>query len=63
MDGVSNDVHFLDLTELAARIRTRERSALAVTRALLDRIAFIDERQLRPGIGGGRDGAGPDCRG
>jgi amidase len=42
MDDVSNDVHFLDLTELAARIRTRELSALTVTRALLDRIASID---------------------
>ena len=42
MDDVSNDLHFLDLTELAARIRTRELSALTVTRALLDRIASID---------------------
>jgi amidase len=42
MDDVSNDVHFLDLTELAARIRTRELSALTVTRALLNRIASID---------------------
>lgn len=42
MDDVSNDLHFLDLTELAARIRTRELSALTVTRAVLDRIASID---------------------
>ena len=39
---MAGDLHYLELTDLAARIRTREVSPVAVTRALLDRIAAID---------------------
>jgi amidase len=42
MDIATVDLHFLELTELAAGIRTREVSPLEVTRALLDRIAILD---------------------
>jgi amidase len=42
MDTLPADAHYLQLTELAARIRAREISPVAVTRALLDRIASID---------------------
>lgn len=36
------DLHYLELMELAARIRTREISPVAVTRAQLDRIASLN---------------------
>jgi amidase len=42
MDAVATDLHYLELTELAARIETGEVSPVAVTRALLDRIASLD---------------------
>jgi amidase len=43
MDAVTTvDLHYLELTELAARIRAREVSPVAVTRAQLDRIASLD---------------------
>ena len=43
MDAVTtDDLHYLELTELAARIRAREVSPIAVTRAQLDRIAALD---------------------
>jgi amidase len=42
MDAVARDLHYLELTELAPRIRARELSPVAVTRALLDRIAALD---------------------
>jgi amidase len=42
MDAIAADLHYLELTELAARIRTREISPVAVTRAQLDRIALLD---------------------
>jgi amidase len=42
MDTVATDLHYLELTELAARIKTREVSPVMVTRALLDRIASLD---------------------
>ncbi|WP_221885031.1 amidase [Variovorax sp. DXTD-1] len=35
-------IHYLDLTELAARIRSREISPVAATRGQLDRIAALD---------------------
>lgn len=37
-------LHYLELVELAARIRTRQISPVAATRALLDRIAALDGR-------------------
>ena len=37
----TDDLHYLDLTELAARIKAREISPPAVTRAQLDRIAAL----------------------
>jgi amidase len=40
--SVDIDLHYLDLTELAARISTREISPVAVTRAQLDRIASLN---------------------
>lgn len=40
--AVSSDLHYLELMELAALIRTGELSPLAVTRAQLDRIDAID---------------------
>jgi amidase len=43
MDALTDDLHYLELTELAARIRTREVSPAAATRALLDRIAALDD--------------------
>jgi amidase len=43
MDVVGTDLHYLELTELAARIRAREVSPVAVTRAQLDRIASLDD--------------------
>jgi amidase len=42
MDALPADAHYLELTELAARIQTREISPTAATRALLDRIASRD---------------------
>jgi amidase len=42
MDTAVVDLHYLELTEIAARIRTRRISPLEVTRAQLDRIAAVD---------------------
>jgi amidase len=42
VDTISSDLHYLDLTELAVRIRACELSPVAVTRAQLDRIASLD---------------------
>lgn len=42
MDASTTDLHYLELTELAARIRARKLSPVAVTRAQLDRIAALD---------------------
>jgi amidase len=42
MDIVTADLHYLELTEIAAWIRTRRISPLEVTRAQLDRIAALD---------------------
>ena len=42
MDTAAVDLHYLELTEIAARIRTRQISSLEVTRAQLDRIAALD---------------------
>jgi amidase len=42
MDTATADLHYLELTELAACIRTRKISPLEVTRAQLDRIAALD---------------------
>lgn len=44
MNTVTRNLHYLELMELAALIREREVSPLAVTRALLDRIASLDRR-------------------
>jgi amidase len=42
MDAAVVDLHYLELTEIAARIRTRRISPVEVTRAQLDRIAALD---------------------
>ena len=42
MDIVVDDLHYLELTELAAAIKAREISPLEVARAQLDRIAALD---------------------
>ena len=42
MNITSNPLHYLELTELGARIKAREVSPVSVTRALLDRIASLD---------------------
>jgi amidase len=42
MDALATDLHYLELMELAARIRSREVSPVKVTRAQLDRIAALD---------------------
>jgi len=42
MDIVADDLHFLQLTELAACIKAGEISPLEATRAQLDRIAALD---------------------
>ena len=42
MDTVIGDLHYLELTELAACIKARKISPLEVTRAQLDRIAALD---------------------
>jgi amidase len=39
---MTEDLHYLELTELAARIRARDVTSVAVTRAQLDRIATLD---------------------
>lgn len=44
MHAPAADLHFFELTELAARIRAREISPVAVARAALDRIAALDGR-------------------
>jgi amidase len=43
MDAATADLHYLELTELAGRIRAREVSPVAATRAQLDRIAALDD--------------------
>jgi amidase len=40
----TSDLHYLEINELAARIRTREISPIAATRAQLGRIAALDGR-------------------
>ena len=42
MDTVVDDLHYLELMQLAARIKARKISPLEVTRAQLDRIAALD---------------------
>ena len=42
MNIPTDDLHYLELMELAARIRARKISPVAVTRAQLDRIASLD---------------------
>jgi amidase len=42
MDTVIDDLHYLELTELAALIKSRRISAIEVARAQLDRIAALD---------------------
>jgi amidase len=42
MDAITTDLHYLELLELAARIKAGEVSPLAVTHALIDRIASLD---------------------
>ena len=42
MGATETDLHYLELTELAARIRAREISPVAVTRSQLERIASVD---------------------
>ena len=42
MDIATGNLHYLELTEIAACIRTRQISPPEVTRALLDRIAAVD---------------------
>jgi amidase len=42
MNTMETDFRYLELTELAARIRAREISPVAITRSLLERIASID---------------------
>lgn len=42
MNGPNTDLHYLELTELAARIKAREVSPVEVTRAQLDRIAALN---------------------
>jgi amidase len=42
MDPVITELHYLELTELAARIRAHEISPMEATRAQLDRIASLD---------------------
>jgi amidase len=43
MDATTTELHYLELMELAARIKAREVSPVAVTHALVDRIASLDE--------------------
>jgi amidase len=42
MDAVTTDLHYLELTELAARIKAREVSPVTVTHSQLNRIATVD---------------------
>ena len=42
MDAAATELHYLELTELAALIRTREISPITAARAQLDRIAALD---------------------
>jgi amidase len=42
MDAIATDLHYLELMELAALIRSRAASPVEVTRAQLDRIAGLD---------------------
>jgi amidase len=42
MDAVTTDLHYLELTELAARIKAREVSPVTVTHSQLNRIAAVD---------------------
>jgi amidase len=42
MDAITTDLHYLELMELAARIKAREVLPVAVTQALIDRIATLD---------------------
>src|SRR5882724_7976409 len=42
MDAATADLHYLELAELAARIRARAVSPVTVTGAQLDRIAALD---------------------
>ncbi|MCE7519160.1 amidase [Vreelandella titanicae] len=42
MPSLSTELHYLEITELATLIRTRQLSPVAVTRAQLDRIAAVD---------------------
>ena len=42
MDAITTDLHYLELMELAARIKAREVSPVEVTQALIDRIATLD---------------------
>ena len=42
MDAITTDLHYLELLELAARIKAGEVSPVAVTHALIDRIASLD---------------------
>jgi Asp-tRNA(Asn)/Glu-tRNA(Gln) amidotransferase A subunit family amidase len=48
MDAVAIGLHYLELTELAALIKTREISPVAVTRAQLDRIASLILTPVHP---------------
>ena len=42
MDTAADDLHYLELMELAACIKAREISPVEATRAQLDRIAALD---------------------
>jgi len=42
MDATTTELHYLELMELTARIKARELSSVAVTHALVDRIASLD---------------------
>jgi len=43
MDAITTtELHYLELMELAARIKAREVSSVAVTHALINRIASLD---------------------
>ena len=70
MDATATDLHYLELTELAARIEAREVSPVAVTRAQLDRIAALDgalgsyaQVMAEVAMAASRDGGGGDRRG
>lgn len=45
-ESMAQELHYLDLTEIARRIRTREISSAEATQEMIDRIAQID-RQLK----------------